>query len=426
MSDDPILAAIQATKYAEAIMRRTASAPEWPEDLAHHLDEPTGYNAGYAAYHHPAFAGDWDKAEEAFYVGAGGKGTKFEDGFEDAQNGLPSQLDQVEKRYKPLREVADDLRQRRHNDMSDMGDLTVNEHGMPTRTEGPSTGHPKGSWEGCPTCNPRQDMGSGDYQDPDENIDPFDPRLIGAGLHARLAAQAAAVNPGVLGRIAAELSPPCPDCGQVAGFEPHMVSPRIKACRNCGWTMTDYGVDDLLNETLRGHDREVSDLPETDHPTLGKHGAISRDSINRLEDEFYDWHENESGGLDNEMAPDYDPDRGPISYWPHIENFLSQKYPAAFRGHGAGRENAGRILEGHPPEDGMRGPGDETPYETGPEAVAKYGYDPAETAASMVFLHGRTDPHADPSEYDQGWLANLFHTRQKMQRNYEQNNPPTH
>jgi len=161
--------------------RHFASTVEWPEDLNHHLDEPTGYNAGYAAYHHPAFAGDWNKAEEAFYVGAGGKGTKFEDGFEDAQNGLPSQLDQVEKRYKPLREVADDLRQRRHNDMSGMGDLTVNEHGMPARTQGPSTGHPKGSWEGCPTCNPKKGMGDSDYQDPDDNIDPFDPRLIGAG-----------------------------------------------------------------------------------------------------------------------------------------------------------------------------------------------------------------------------------------------------
>lgn len=164
--------------------RRTASAPEWPEDLAHHLDEPTGYNAGYAAYHHPAFAGDWDKAEEAFYVGAGGKGTKFEDGFEDAQNGLPSQLDQVEKRYKPLREVADDLRQRRHNEFSDMGDLTVNEHGMPARTQGPSADHPKGSWEGCPTCNPKKGMGDSDYSDPDENVDPFDPRIIGAALKA--------------------------------------------------------------------------------------------------------------------------------------------------------------------------------------------------------------------------------------------------
>lgn len=171
------------------LMAKMASGgASWPEDLNHHLDEPTGYNAGYAAYHHPAFAGDWQKAEEAFYVGAGGKGTKFEDGFEDAQNGLPPQLDQVEKRYKPLRDKANQLRQQEHNTLSEMGDLTVDEYGRLTRGEGPASKHPKGSWEGCPTCSPRHDMASDEYTDPDE--DPFDPRIIGAGLHARLSAQA--------------------------------------------------------------------------------------------------------------------------------------------------------------------------------------------------------------------------------------------
>jgi len=113
---------------------------------------------------------------------------------------------------------------------------------------------------------------NGEGFDPDDKQDPFDPRLIGAGLHARLAAQAAAVDQGVMGRIAAELSPPCPDCGQVAGFDEHMVSPRVKVCRNCDYPMTDIGHDDLLAETLGGFDRDVANLPGTDHPTLGKHG----------------------------------------------------------------------------------------------------------------------------------------------------------
>ena len=182
--DGVVAAAIRAARYADAVMRRTASDADparWPEDLNHHLNEPTGYSAGYAAYHHPDFAGDWHKAEEAFYVDAGGEGLKFEDGFEDAQNGLPHQLDQVSKRYKPLRDVADQLRQQQHNTLSEMGDLTVDEHGRPTRTEGPSVKHPSGSWEGCPSCSPKKGMGDSDYTDPDEKVDPFDPRLIGAG-----------------------------------------------------------------------------------------------------------------------------------------------------------------------------------------------------------------------------------------------------
>ena len=92
------------------------------------------------------------------------------------------------------------------------------------------------------------------------------------GMHARYAAAISGVSEAVAQRIAAELSPPCPDCGQVAGFDEHMVSPRVKVCRNCEYPMTDIGHDDLLETILRGHDQAVGDLPETDHPNLGKHG----------------------------------------------------------------------------------------------------------------------------------------------------------
>jgi hypothetical protein len=93
------------------------------------------------------------------------------------------------------------------------------------------------------------------------------------GMHARYAAAISSVSDAVRERIAAELSPPCPDCGQVAGWDEHMVSPRVRVCRNCDWPMLDYGVKNLLDETLKNHDRAVAELPETDHPNLGKHGA---------------------------------------------------------------------------------------------------------------------------------------------------------
>lgn len=319
--------------------RRTAGVSEWPEDLNHHLEDPTGYNAGYAAYHHPAFAGDWDKAEEAFYVGAGGKGTKFEDGFEDAQNGLPSQLDQVSKRYKPLREVADDLRQRKHNDMSDMGDLTVNEHGMPARTQGPSADHPKGSWEGCPTCNPKKGMGDSDYSDPDEDPDPFDPRLIGAGrrtadwkpepsrenveYHCKTCGEPLAedyYNGGwfhydqngersvedvghypdvdytvhnskpenqVRHEMQHDLHPEqhpvpdwkdCPTCSSHGLSEPSYSDPDENVDpfdpRIIGAALKAVGyANAIMRLSQMSYDAEVEAIPETDHPTLGKHGA---------------------------------------------------------------------------------------------------------------------------------------------------------
>lgn len=105
------------------------------------------------------------------------------------------------------------------------------------------------------------------------------------GLHARLAARAAPVSDAVLRRIAAELSPPCPDCGQVAGFEEHPMSAALMVCRNCEYPMLDSDIDGLLKQTLGDWDKAISDIPEIDHPGLGKHGQLSYEDTMKLIDD---------------------------------------------------------------------------------------------------------------------------------------------
>lgn len=110
--------------------------------------------------------------------------------------------------------------------------------------------------------NPRDDLGDEDYG-----------HIF--GMHRRLAAKVSPVNPGVVGRIAAELFPPCPGCNQVAGFDPHPTLPSMVTCRNCKRPMFDEAMNYLIGQMLGDHDRAVRALPETDHPTLGKHGQLS-------------------------------------------------------------------------------------------------------------------------------------------------------
>lgn len=49
--------------------------------------------------------------------------------------------------------------------------------------------------------------------------------------------------------------------------------------------MTDIGHDGLLENILRGHDQSIGDLPETDHPNLGKHGGMSYEDTMKLIDD---------------------------------------------------------------------------------------------------------------------------------------------
>jgi hypothetical protein len=102
--------------------------------------------------------------------------------------------------------------------------------------------------------------------------------------------------------------------------------------------------------------------------------------------------------------------RGPIGWWPNVENFLKQKYPAAHKGFEAGLEEAVPSLDSSRPS-----------YETGQDAVSQYGYDPREIAAGMVFLHNESHPfRGDMAQKDQQRLTDIYNRRVEMQENYNQ------
>ncbi len=151
--------------------------------------------------------------------------------------------------------------------------------------------------------------------------------------------------------------------------------------------------------------------------------------VDQVHDEFNDWWDN--GGTPGEG---YDPDhlyeevvnRGPIGHWPTVENFLKDRYPAAYRGLGYGYEEAKAILDN---EGEIYRPGESDlleqpkPYETGQEPLEQYGYDSKEIASAVMYLHnlsrgigGNYDEHAGE---DGARLWNIYQKRQQMQHNYE-------
>lgn len=153
--------------------------------------------------------------------------------------------------------------------------------------------------------------------------------------------------------------------------------------------------------------------------------AVNQGLVDRLHDEFHQWWENKQNLDTDPASADYWKGNGvsePIQYWPHIEEFLSHKYPASNRWHDMGMEEAGHILDGHKPMPyQVQSGADTTPYETGPEAIATYGYDPKEIAAGMLLLHNRSNPlRGDMLPQDQARLNDIFQKRQQMQRDYEQ------
>lgn len=104
--------------------------------------------------------------------------------------------------------------------------------------------------------------------------------------------------------------------------------------------------------------------------------------------------------------------RGPAGYWPHIEDFMKENYPAAHKGLEYGMEQAQPRLDSSDMTD---------PYETGPEAHAKHGYDPKETAAAMLMLHNDTHPgRQEWKGRDTNRLTDIMQKRMRMQRDYEQ------
>lgn len=152
-------------------------------------------------------------------------------------------------------------------------------------------------------------------------------------------------------------------------------------------------------------------------PTKGEYPIVDQ-----IHDEFNDWWD--KGGT---PGKNYDPDalddgvkRGPIGHWPTVENFLKDRYPAAYRGLGYGWEEAKAVLDG---EDIYRFPQGITNYrgyETGQDAIDRHGYDPKEVASAMMYLHnlsrgidGSYDHHRGE---DGARLWNIFQKRLKMQR----------
>jgi hypothetical protein len=152
---------------------------------------------------------------------------------------------------------------------------------------------------------------------------------------------------------------------------------------------------------------------------FNKHPVVSRylehhNNLGNLSDEQFDQYRNfqdQHRRIKNEMRR-----RGPIGWWPNVENFLKDNYPAAHRGFSAGLEDAKWSLD-YPTSGGYGGP-----YQTGPEAVNQHGYDPKEIAAGMLLLHNESHPfRGDMAKEDQQRLVDIFQKRQQMQRDYDQN-----
>jgi GNAT superfamily N-acetyltransferase len=128
--------------------------------------------------------------------------------------------------------------------------------------------------------------------------------------------------------------------------------------------------------------------------------------IDRLDGEFNEWW-GESKTVDG---------KDPITNWSAVEVFLKEKYPQAHSpGFFMGYEHAGPTLDGK---------AEGHPYETGPEAVAKHGYDPKEVAAAMLLLHSQAHPYRSQSDQwmmaDLDRLTDIYRTRQRMQQAYDE------
>lgn len=147
--------------------------------------------------------------------------------------------------------------------------------------------------------------------------------------------------------------------------------------------------------------------------------AVTQDLVDRLGGEFHDWAE--ANNVTNPyLRDDIEQGRGPIGHWPSIERFLKENYPAAHRGLEMGSEEARPMLD--QPSDQTHAPlwGKER-YETGPDAIARHGYDPKEVAASMLLLHNQSHPfRGDLAQEDQDRLNGIAQKRFQMQRQYEQ------
>lgn len=101
-----------------------------------------------------------------------------------------------------------------------------------------------------------------------------------------------------------------------------------------------------------------------------------------------------------------------VTHWPYVERFMKENYPAAHKGFDMGHEEVRPAIN-----RGLKDPS-KAVYETGPDAVAKYGYDPMETAAGMVLLHSNGRPTSE--RMNKQMLTNIYKNRVQMQQNYNQ------
>jgi len=144
-----------------------------------------------------------------------------------------------------------------------------------------------------------------------------------------------------------------------------------------------------------------------------KLSAYSERLLNKLQAEFNGWYQTHPHPIT------VDTTRGPIGHWPHIESFLADRYPEAYRGFSSGMEEAGITLD--PNLKGWGIPPLARSYETGPEAMADYGYDPAEVVAGMLLLHNRSHGFRNDLESaDIQRLNDIAQKRHQMQQDADQ------
>ena len=152
--------------------------------------------------------------------------------------------------------------------------------------------------------------------------------------------------------------------------------------------------------------------------TASRTAALDSDLAARLHDEFHDWWGKNKDELFFSEPNNHG--RGPLGHWPNIEQFLQDRYPAAHKDFDMGREQARHMLD----RPQMMEDGYFTRYETGPDAVAKHGYDPAEVAAGMLLLHNQTHPHRwDDHQDDLERLTDIVTKRHQMQQQHDNPTP---
>ena len=166
------------------------------------------------------------------------------------------------------------------------------------------------------------------------------------------------------------------------------------------------------------HDRMLEKEPSAKElvtARLLREAEFNQELIDRLGDEYHSWYD-ENGNEALNWA-----DRGPLGNWRQIENFMKAKYPAAYRGFDAGMETAGDVLDQNEWGQMLTNKGERwREYETGPDAISQYGYDPKEIAAGMLLLHNKThSQRGDRLDQDIDRLSDIAQKRMQMQRDYE-------